>query len=284
MRVYFRYALRETGANLFRNPVMTIAAVLTVFVSLSLFGGALYLKQVASQAEIVWQQQTTLTVWMKPTASTGELASIKTQLAASPYVRQTCQYHDKQQNYDEAKELTASSIFLNLTPGEMVTSYICQPKIPANVTILIATFKHEPGIYAVTAPSQQVKDQERAIDIAQIIFFTIALVMLASAAVLIWNTIRLAIFARRRELSVMKLVGATNWFIRIPYIFEGFVQGVVGSILASAAVLSGRLIHVSSEYQLSVHDLVITDVVILVVGVLIGSIGSGWAIRRFLDV
>ena len=68
------------------------------------------------------------------------------------------------------------------------------------------------------------------------VFLAIAVVLIISAAVLILNTIRMAIFARRREVSVMKLVGATNWFIRVPFMSEGLLQGLVGSVLAAGVV------------------------------------------------
>src|ERR1039457_3590269 len=76
MRVYFRYAFKETFSNLWRNRMMTVAAVLTVAVSLSLVGGALLLKQSAAQASFQWQQGTRVTVWMQPTASTSEITTI----------------------------------------------------------------------------------------------------------------------------------------------------------------------------------------------------------------
>ena len=77
---------------------------------------------------------------------------------------------------------------------------------------------------------------EKTVNILQWVLLIVAVVLLLSAVVLILNTIRLAIFARRREVSVMKLVGATNWFIRIPFMSEGLIQGLFGSLLASAVV------------------------------------------------
>ena len=99
-----------------------------------------------------------------------------------------------------------------------------------------STFTHQPGVYPVTAPEQQIRQMNHVIRVLQIVFLALALVLLLSATVLILNTIRMAIFARRREVSVMKLVGATNWFIRIPYITEGFIQGLLGSAVAIGAV------------------------------------------------
>jgi cell division transport system permease protein len=105
----------------------------------------------------------------------------------------------------------------------------------------------------------------------------------------------MAIFARRREVSVMKLVGATNWFIRLPFIAEGLIQGVIGALLASGVVYG---IHVTvnhlsdsanpgsllTEMRLTGWQVFVTDAVVVLLGAAIGSIGSAFAIRRFLDV
>jgi cell division transport system permease protein len=98
------------------------------------------------------------------------------------------------------------------------------------------TFNGNRASYAVTGPNQQIRSMNRVIRVLQIVFLALAAVLLLSALVLILNTIRMAIFSRRREVSVMKLVGATNWFIRVPYITEGFIQGLLGSLVAIAFV------------------------------------------------
>ena len=284
MRVYFRYAVKETLSNLWRNRMMTIAAVLTVAVSLSLVGAALLLKQSAAQATSQWQQGTRVTVWMEPTASAGEISNIQTQLNNLPIVK-SCQYRTQAQDYAEMVKILPTSESSVLKPAEMPTKFSCTPAVPSDALTVVSTFIHQPGILTVTAPEQQIRQMNRAIRILQIVCLALALVLLLSATVLILNTIRMAIFARRREVSVMKLVGATNWFIRIPYITEGFIQGLLGSAVAIGAVTA---IHVwypfHNEYQLNTSALIGTNIVVLVVGVFIGSVGSAIAIRRFLDV
>jgi cell division transport system permease protein len=285
MRVFLRYALRETGTNLWRNRIMTLAAVLTVAVSLSLVGAALLIKQSASQASAIWERETRVTVWMKPDASAAQISNITGQLAALPYVHGTCQYRDKAQNYAQAKLLTPANEFTYLHQSDMPTSFICVPEVPADVSIIKSTFTSEPGVYQVTGPYKEIKQEEKAIRVVQIVFLVLALVLLVSAVVLILNTIRLAIFARRREVTVMKLVGATNWFIRIPYITEGFMQGLLGSVVAALAVTALHVWYpLGQEFQLSTQDLIGTNIVVIVLGVAIGSLGSAFAIRRFLDV
>jgi len=284
MRVYFRYAVKETLSNLWRNRMMTIAAVLTVAVSLSLVGAALLLKQSAAQATSQWQQGTRVTVWMQPTASAGEISNIRTQLDNLPIVK-TCQFRSQAQDYAEMVQTLPTSESNVLHVKDMPTKFSCTPTVPSDALTVVSTFSHQPGILTVTAPEQQIRQMNRAIRILQIVCLALALVLLLSATVLILNTIRMAIFARRREVSVMKLVGATNWFIRIPYITEGFIQGLLGSAVAIGAVTA---IHIwypfHNEYQLSTSALIGTNIVVLVVGVVIGSVGSAIAIRRFLDV
>ena len=235
MNVYIRYAVRETVSNLWRNRLMTIAAVLTVAVSLSLVGSALLLKQSAAQASAQWQQGTRVTVWMQPTASEGEVTSIQGQLSNLPIVK-NCVFYTQQQDYQEAVQLLPRSESQVLTVADMPSSFRCVPVVQSDAFVVESTFSNEPGVYKVTAPEQQIRQMNKAIRVLQIVFLALAAVLLLSATVLILNTIRMAIFARRREVSVMKLVGATNWFIRVPYITEGFIQGLLGSLVAVGAV------------------------------------------------
>jgi len=284
MRVYLRYAVKETLSNLWRNRMMTIAAVLTVAVSLSLVGSALLLKQSAAQASAQWQQGTRVTIWMQPTASASEITNVKTQLANLPIVK-SCLFYTQQQDYDEALKILPRSESSVLTVASMPSSFRCVPTVPADAFTVESTFSNQPGVYQVTAPEQQIREMNHAIRVLQVVFLALAGVLLLSATVLILNTIRMAIFARRREVSVMKLVGATNWFIRIPYITEGFIQGLLGSgvaILAVTALHTWYPLH--NEFQLNTSALLGTNAVVLIVGVLIGSVGSAIAIRRFLDV
>ena len=284
MRVYFRYAFKETFSNLWRNRMMTIAAILTVAVSLSLVGSALLLKQSAAQASAQWQQGTRVTVWMQPAASEGEITSIQGQLANLPIVK-NCVFYTQQQDYQEAVQLLPRSESQVLTVADMPSSFRCVPVVPSDAFVVESTFSNEPGVYKVTAPEQQSRQMNKAIRVLQIVFLALAAVLLHSATVLILNTIRMAIFARRREVSVMKLVGATNWFIRIPYITEGFIQGLLGSLVAVGAVTALHVWYpLHNEFQLNTNALLGTNAVVLVVGILIGSVGSAIAIRRFLDV
>ena len=124
----------------------------------------------------------------------------------------------------------------------------------------------------------------------------IAAVLLAAASLLILNTIRMAIFARRREVAVMKLVGATNWFIRVPFMLEGLLQGLAGAAMAFGVVWIGRDliqdriagarndIQLFKQFLVTGADVTGTGILLLIVGVVVGTVGSALAVSRFLDV
>ena len=295
MAVSVDYVVRETASNLWRNRLMTIAAVLTVAVSLSLVGAALLLRQGSANATGTLERGTQVTVWMEPNANAQEIAAVKTELSQLNYVTQPCAYWDKARNFTEARRLLPSDVFQATTQAEMPTSYWCTPVALADAAQVVHTFTGTAGVLSVTEPQQTIHNEETVINVSKWVCLAIAIVLIISAAVLILNTIRMAIFARRREVSVMKLVGATNWFIRVPFMSEGLLQGLIGSLLAAVVVYfvylfinhegSGRTTsNIFTAMHMSGSEVLLTNAVVVIVGMAIGSIGSAIAIRRFLDV
>jgi len=291
--VSVEYVARETAANLWRNRLMTIAAVLTVGVSLSLLGASLLLRQGVAHATTQWAHGVNVIVWTKADASDAQRKSILGQLHQLPYVR-TCQYHTQADDLAEAKRLLTPTLSSVLTLGTTPGSYRCALDNPNEAVGVARQLKGYPGVKEVDVPSKEIHNIETVSRVLQIVFLVLAVILLLSASVLILNTIRLAIFSRRREVSVMKLVGATNWFIRVPFMFEGIVQGLLGALFASAAVVvlhwvldafsnshgSGNILY---TMRMPPHEVVVTTLCVVVIGVVIGSIGSILGIRRFLD-
>ena len=227
MAVSASYVVGEAAGNLWRNRLMTIAAVLTAAVSLALVGSTLLLKQGASHATVRWQQGVNVIVWVKPTATPAQTTEIKQALAQNPYVV-TCGYKTQAYDYNEARTLLPSDEFQSLNLPSMPASFRCSLTDPLQATAITQQFQPYPAVSLVSSPTAQIRDMEGVIRVLQWVFLALAVVLLLSATVLILNTIRMAIYARRREVSVMKLVGATNWFIRLPFMVEGLVQGFLG--------------------------------------------------------
>lgn len=292
MAVSVDYVMRETAANLWRNRLMTIAAVLTVSVSLSLVGASLLLKQGVAHATSRWQNGVSVVLFLDPSVSSTQLHSVQQELHQLPYVR-TCTYRSQLYDFNEARHLITPDEFQALTIASTPSSLRCVLNDPDQAQAVAKQFTGFPGVSNVNYPSQAIRNMQEVTNILQKVFLALAVILLLSASVLILNTIRLAIFARRREVSVMKLVGATNWFIRVPFMCEGVVQGVLGAIVAAAVVVafdtmlnslgSGRTTSIWYQMRLSTHEVVATTFIVLMVGVLIGSCGSALGIRRFLD-
>jgi len=291
MPVSVDYVARETASNLWRNRLMTIAAVLTVAVSLFLVGASLLVRQSVAHATARWQHGVNVLVFMQPGIQSGQQTSLTSQIRQLPYV-QSCIYRSAAYDFNEAKHLLPPDVSQALTVASTPSSLRCVLNEPNQAQAIFTQFHGRPGVAGVNWPHQAVKNMETFTHIAQWVFLVMALILLLSAAVLILNTIRLAIFARRREVSVMKLVGATNWFIRVPFMFEGLVQGLLGAAIAAFAV---TMLHAltnyfaskpsSSLYEFSIttSQLVWTNVVVVIIGLVVGTVGSAFAIRRFLD-
>jgi len=292
MAVSLDYVARETASNLWRNRLMTIAAVLTVGVSLSLVGASLLLRQGVAHATTQWAGSVDAIVWVRPQAGPSQVHGLEQQLHQLPFVR-TCIYRSQAYDLNEAKHLLTPPEYQVLTVDTTPASLRCQLDNPSEALAIARQFKGYPGVKSVAVPTGTIHNIQEVSSILQKVFFALALILLLSASVLILNTIRLAIFARRREVSVMKLVGATNWFIRVPFMFEGVVQGLLGALFASLAVFSLHWVldgfsntktgNIWYQMHMPTHEVVVTTLVVLVVGVVIGSVGSALGIRRFLD-
>ncbi len=295
MALSLEYFAKETASNLWRNRVMGLAAVLTVAVSLSLVGTSLLLRQAVNRQVSQFGANTSLAIFVNPSATTQQQADIRSTISQTPQITH-CTFLNHEQSYEQAKRVLASApaAVSVLTPATTPTVFGGQLSNPADATTLMATFQGVPGVYMATSPVQSIHVLEQVTNVLQVVLIVIALLLLVSSLVLILNAIRMAIFARRREVSVMKLVGATNWFIRVPFMLEGLVQGLLGSAVAVFVVLLanlgvGYLVHryhvsVLSSTVLPAHDVLMTELIVVLVGAVVGVAGSTVAVRRFLDV
>jgi len=292
MPISVDYVARETAANLWRNRLMTVAAVLTVGVSLSLVGASLLLRQGVAHATTQWAHGVEAIVWVDPGASASQLQAIEGQLHELPYVR-TVLYRSQAYDLDEAHHLLPQDVSQVLTVPTTPASLRLGLDNPTEAVGIQRQFSGFPGVKSVAVPTKVIHNIQEVSRILQVVFFVLALILLLSASVLILNTIRLAIFARRREVSVMKLVGATNWFIRVPFMCEGVFQGLAGALFAALAVFGLHFVldsfsntstgNIWYQMQMPVSEVVVTSLVVVLIGVVIGSLGSALGIRRFLD-
>jgi cell division transport system permease protein len=292
------YAIRETASNLTRNFTITLASVMTVVVSLALVGASLMLRQGVQNATRRWQGGIEFVVFMKPNATQDQTDSVKKDLQNNPQI-QRFTYVDQKASYVEFKQLfhDQPELISSVNPSDLPPSYRVVPvdKTEKNISALGEIFGGKPGVKEVSYASATIRAVQELSQRLTVGIIVVALVLLGAAILLILNTIRMAMFARRREIEVMKLVGATNWFIRVPFMLEGLVQGVAGAVLAVAALASFKPFFQSwlpnrqdfplvSGFALSGRELFTIYALMIFTGCLVGVVGAGVAVTRFLDV
>ncbi len=289
------YVLKETATNLWRNRLMSLAAVLTIAVSLALVGSSLLLKQGVSVATSQWQGGTQLLIFLQPNATAAQTSAIGDQLKATSAVKSYF-YVNQASSYTEFKRLMANQpdLLSSVNQSQIPPSFRVALKDPAEAAAIGQIFNQQVGVRDVEYNRAAIDTMLKISSIAQLVILGLATILLLSASVLILNVIRVAIFSRRREVAVMKLVGATNWFIRIPFMLEGLLQGLAGALVAAVAVagvrsLFGYVIHhfrvqLLSSFVLTGHDLAMTEIFVISIGTLVGAAGSLLAVRRYLDV
>jgi cell division transport system permease protein len=297
MAIKVDYAARETMSNLRRNLLLTTASMLTVAVSLSMIGVALLLRYGVDNATQRWKNGVEFEIFLNLDVTPEQQAHIeRTLLNSSDVAAGGVKFVSQQEQYELFKLYFAKQpeYLQNVKAEDLPSSYRVKPSIDDVDVIkqLGGQFENEPGVKQVEFAAETVDTVLSLSSGLQKAMFIVAGVLLFAAALLIFNTIRMAIFARRREIEVMKLVGATNWFIRIPFMIEGLIQGVVG---AATAFLLVYVLRNVAEDRISSFDLFqgfqilggqvsTTGLVLLGLGAAIGALGSGVAVTRFLDV
>jgi cell division transport system permease protein len=288
------YFARETLVSLRRNLLMTLAGIITVAVSLCVLGGALLLSRLVDHGTQRWKDGVELEIFMRVKATQGQTVALNRALAADRDVRKF-RYINQDDAYKQFKQLFSDQPDLVATTGpeDLPPSFRVAPQRAELTTTVADRYETHPGVDEVKTAEKEVRKLLSATSWIRRAFLVIFFLLLAASLVLIVNTIRLATFARRREIEVMKLVGASNWFVRIPFMLEGLVQGVIGAAFAFGAVyglkevVSNAIVRdteLSRGFYLADGDAYMIGLYVLALGALIGVIGSIVGLRRFIEV
>lgn len=288
------YFVRETLISLRRNLLMTLAGIMTVAVSLFLFGGVMLLSRLVEHGTDRWRHGVELEIFFKTDASLGQIDAVQKELDDSREVKSFV-FLTKKDAYEEFKRIFQDQpdLVQNADPQSLPPSYRVVPTQPEFTETIANRFSSRPGVDEVITAQKQVDRMLTATRWIRYVFFGMAGILLASSLFLILNTIRLATFARRREIEVMKLVGASNWFVRVPFMAEGLVQGAIGAGIAFGLVYVLKAIltdlvqdakNLFSTFYVTNGDALGIGLFVLAVGAGIGVLGSAIGLRRFLEV
>jgi cell division transport system permease protein len=289
-----RLLFSEAWASIRMNLSTTFAATMTVLIGMCLLGLFIALGTWVLSWSAHVQRELQVHVYFQSNATPQQETAVQQKLQNDPRVKQVI-FVSKAQAQEKMKKLYPQLYKVKLLENPLPDSYTVVP-LRASDTPLLGKDVQTAGWSGVDAVKWGSATAKRVLTIAKVIslVFLIAVILLVVAStLLIANTIRLSIFARRREIEVMKLVGATNWFIRGPFMLEGFLCGLVGSVLAVILLVLGKTIalpsilpHIGGGNGSDVHSLSFTlnALALLGTGLLLGAMGSGLTLRRFLQV
>ena len=290
MKLVVSEAFRSIGSNISTS----FAATMTVLIGMFLLGLLIALGSwVVSWSEHV-KDQLEVKVFFVEDVKAKEVNAVGTFLRG-------LQTDDRIQDYQFVSRAEAldrmrkryPELTANLPTNPLPASYEITPRRAEEVKDLSASIRTQQfaGVERVKDGQQTSKRILQVARVIEVVFLVAVLVLLIASVLLIANTIRLSIFSRRREIEVMKLVGATNWFVRGPFMVEGLLCGLLGAVLAVVLLLIGKEValpsilgHIDSSDDVRALGFSLIALILLTVGLLVGALGSGLTLRRYLKV
>ncbi len=297
--------LSEVGQGLRRNLSMVVSVVLVTFISLTFVGAAILLQMQIGQMKGYWYDRAQVVIYMcndvvateacSGAATEEQIAAVEARLnsdALAPLIERV-EFETQQQAYERLiEQYEGSSIADFLTPEFLNPTFWVNLEDPTQSAVLSESFAGFAGVDEVEDLRSYLDPIFAALNAASLAAVGIAVLMLVAAVLLIATTIRLSAFSRRRELGIMRLVGASNRFIQTPFVLEGVVAALIGAVLAAASVVLlvqffvqgylGTTLPQTSFVTLG--DALAVVPVLFGIGVLLAALSANVAIRRYLKV
>jgi cell division transport system permease protein len=236
-----RYVLSEVMVGLWRNVTMTIAMIITLAVSLTMLGASALMFLQVNAMKDAYYDKIEVSIFLSGEVTADQRATLDSQLKEDPLV-ESFYYESKQQAYEKFQKLFADApdLVKAVKPDTLPESFRVQLKNPEK-------FQEVSDRYATSQGVEEIIDQQKLLSrlfgivgSVQTLALVAASIMATAALLLVGNTIQVAAYSKRREVAVMKLVGASNWFIQAPFVLEAVFAGVIGAILAFAALALGK--------------------------------------------
>jgi cell division transport system permease protein len=236
-----KYVLSEVMVGLWRNVTMTIAMIITLAVSLTMLGASALLFLQVNSMKDAYYDKIEVSIFLTSEVTDAQRANLDEQLKEDPLVK-SFYYESKDQAYEKFKRLFADAPDLvnAVKPDGLPESFRVQLKNPEK-------FKEVSDRYATSEGVEEIIDQQKLLSrlfgivgSVQTMALVAASIMAIAALLLVGNTIQVAAYSKRREVAVMKLVGASNWFIQAPFVLEAVFAGVIGAVIGFGALVLGK--------------------------------------------
>lgn len=302
MRIGF--VLKEVGIGLRRNVTLTIAVIITVAVSLSLFGASLLVRAQVGQMKDYWYDRVEVSIFLcgeisdAPSCADGEVSKaerdkIRQELDNLKPLVEKVYYESKGEALKRFKEQFKDSPLADTaSEDQMPESFRVKLSDPTKFAVIAAAFVDRNGVEDVRDQRASLERLFKALSGLQNLALVIAVVMLIVTGLLISNTMRVAAFSRRRETSIMRLVGASNWSIRFPFLVEAALAAVLGTAVAVGALAAGKyyLIDQTLASTFTFTTFIDWDALyaiipaLLAAGIGLAVVAAGLTLRKYLKV
>jgi cell division transport system permease protein len=285
-----KFFLGEVSRNFTRNTGMQATAIGTVAITIVLLGLFLFVRGALADVGAKLLDQIEVSAYLKPDVTPAQTTAIAHFLARDPLIA-SVQYVPKKQGLAELRARTTGTIDTALlTENPLPDKFRIKARVPDDVEAVAASVRRLTGVQNVVYGQKTVQRLLQLGAVLRRVSIAVIVVFLAVAGIIISNTIRLTVYARRREIAIMQLVGATGTYIRLPFICEGLLDGVIGALVAVAllaiarAALWPRLLEALPWAQLTAApvDVRILALQLVIVGAAIGVAGSWISVGRHL--
>jgi cell division transport system permease protein len=288
----FEYLFRETTSGLRRNGLVAFAAISTTFIALLLFGLALLISRQVSLMIEATTGNVEVAVYLTDPVNPQTVESLTTTLTKLPVVAGVT-FESKADACARFKRLFANQAALvnNVDCNALPASLRVKLDDPSQYAQVAAVLRGQPGIDRIVDQSAFLDRLFSVTRVFRVGVLLVSFVMLISAAILIANTVRMGLFARRKEIGIMKLVGATNWRIRMPFLVEGLVESLIGAGAAVLFLFGLKVAFINPLYDtiqfvpwVTNKDVIAIIPWLLVAGAVVALLAGLVGMRRFLDV
>jgi cell division transport system permease protein len=288
-----KYVLNEVLVGLWRNVTMTVAMIITLSVSLTMLGASTLMYMQVDRMKTFYYGEIEVSIFLSEDVTDAQRTSLDAALQSNPLVLQKT-YESRQQAFDKFKELWADSpdLVQAVQPNQLPESFRVKLKDPEQYKIFADQIKDQQGIQDIVDQRQLLEKVFNIFNSVQLLALITASIMAVAALLLVGNTIQVAAYSKRREVAVMKLVGASNWFIQAPFVLEAIVAGIAGSLLGFIALFAGKEILIDGRLQALtnvVGDIPTGNVWLMLplmagVGALVSAITAWTTLRFYLRV
>lgn len=287
------FVTREVWTGLRRNVTMTLAMILTTAISLVLLGAGLLIAHEVDEMKSLYYENVQVSVFLDQKITAGQQSTLAAELKAQPEVKHVT-FENKDRAYARFKQLFRSDpeIVAHTPKNYIPAAYHVELKNPERYKLVTREFDGKPGVFKVSADANVLDKLFTVLNGLRNGAIVVAIVQAVAALLLIANTIQVAAYTRRTETGIMRLVGASRWYVQFPFIVEAALAGLIGAALAVGGLALTKVLFVDRTLKslvdsgflrpLQWHTILLVSPILAGVGIVLGALAATLTLRLYV--